>query len=683
VLDELARTLTANAARSGSLDRFAKLSAKLHLLADQEILKMQGETQPCACRPGCAHCCRTLATATLPELIEIVAKVRTWHESRREAVLARIGAYQIEAASHWKGEQLAFRAECPFLDGERCSIYELRPLHCRSKSSFSAEVCRNELDDPEIEIPGVPEQAEVCARIVEGTLAGFQDAARPAGTYELAPSVHHFLQDQPGLPRRFEVKSARKSDVGLRSDLKAIRLQAESSYEEHAAGVPAASTSRPLSQLFDLELPVVYSSLDQAEACWDALNTGLDRLIETRLEPVLAFHGLMYASLFFLPYATRDVKPFLKRFMEHAHREFACKAFPQFTAPLPAKRKPGPFRLGYLSTRLVGYNGSRWALGWLGNHGPEFETYAFNVSPVEDAISLRWRRLADHYFRLPVGAAEAAELIRSLDLDALVFTDAGEDGLTVQLSLMRLARWQCGGWGRVVTSGSPQIDLYLSAEEMEPADGDSHYTERLVRLPGSGQFLYPEPVKPSQKPREALGVPDRPFLFVGQNPCKLHPSRDALYREITERTGKPIVICSHPSNQEAGEVVCSRMSRAGVDVHLLPRASMADFMRVARLADAVLDSFDFSGGMTTIQILSAGIPLLTRPGPFMRGRMAIPFLRQVGAGDLIASTDREFVELICDANRIAAAAEKLEPERLFRDLRPVRALEQVLLGLPG
>ena len=677
MLEDIAKTLAADAARSGSIQRFGKLARRLHVLADREILKVQASEAPCACKPGCDHCCRDLVTATLPELMEIATEVESWSAERRASLDARIGEYQAQAALYWNGERLALEAECPFLDRGLCSIYEIRPLHCRSKSSYSADTCKRQLKDSEVEIRAVPGQSEVCMQLAEGTFKGFQDAGRPAGTYELAPSVLHFLQGQPGLPRRFEVRPARQSDARVRADLKTVRLQVETLFDAYDGEV-----ADPLHSLFGLDLPMVYRSADHAEQCWTALNQRLERLLETKLEPLLAFHALVYSRLFYLPYAAKDVKPFLQGFMGHVHREFACKVFPQFTAPLDGKRKPGRFRLGYLSTRLIGYNGSRWALGWLGNHGPEIETYALNASPKEDAVSLRWRRLADHYYRLPFGAAESAELVRSLDLDALIFTDVGEDGLTLQLSLLRLARWQFGGWGRVITSGSPQLDFYLSSAEMEPEDGDAHYTERLVRLPGSGQFLYPEPVKTTTKTREELGLPDRPFVFVGQNPTKLHPRRDALYREISERHGKLVVICSHPSDPEVGEVVRSRMSRAGVDVHLLPRLSLPEYLGVARLADAVVDSFDFSGGMTTIQLLTAGIPVVSYPGPFMRGRMAVPFLRQAGADLLIAGTEEEFVDLACDTSRIKAAAERLQPDGLFRDLKPVRALDEFLLSLP-
>ena len=43
-------------------------------------------------------------------------------------------------------------------------------------------------------------------------------------------------------------------------------------------------------------------------------------------------------------------------------------------APIDQPRRPGKFRLGYISYRLKSFNGSRWAIGWLRNNSPDIET---------------------------------------------------------------------------------------------------------------------------------------------------------------------------------------------------------------------------------------------------------------------------------------------------------------------
>ncbi|MGL1386152.1 hypothetical protein ACSTJO_00260, partial [Vibrio parahaemolyticus] len=76
--------------------------------------------------------------------------------------------------------------------------------------------------------------------------------------------------------------------------------------------------------------------------------------------------------------------------------------------------------------------------------------------------------------------------LRDLDLNVAIFTDLGMGEIDLAISTMRIARRQYVSWGHPITSGSPQIDGFLSSEMAEPDDGQEHYVEQLVRLPGIG-----------------------------------------------------------------------------------------------------------------------------------------------------------------------------------------------------
>ena len=86
------------------------------------------------------------------------------------------------------------------------------------------------------------------------------------------------------------------------------------------------------------------------------------------------------------------------------------------------------------------------------------------------------------------------------------------DPLMTQLAALRLAPIQCVTWGHPVTSGLPTVDYFLSSELMEPKDGQDHYSERLIRLPGIG-VCYAKPVIPRpllNKTAQPLRSPRRP-----------------------------------------------------------------------------------------------------------------------------------------------------------------------------
>lgn len=84
-----------------------------------------------SCREGCDHCCYLLSTATLPEVIHLVA---TLWESGREFDLDSIQS-QFESVIE-PGQSLAIWHESQFpcvgLYDNRCGAYEARPQTCRT-----------------------------------------------------------------------------------------------------------------------------------------------------------------------------------------------------------------------------------------------------------------------------------------------------------------------------------------------------------------------------------------------------------------------------------------------------------------------------------------------------------------------------------------------------------------------
>jgi predicted O-linked N-acetylglucosamine transferase (SPINDLY family) len=59
----------------------------------------------------------------------------------------------------------------------------------------------------------------------------------------------------------------------------------------------------------------------------------------------------------------------------------------------------------------------------------------------------------------------------------------------------------------------------------------------------------------------------------------------------------------------------------------------------------MLDTIGFSGYNTAVQAMECGLPLVTREGKFLRGRLASGVLRRMGLTELIVQTKAEYVDL--------------------------------------
>jgi predicted O-linked N-acetylglucosamine transferase (SPINDLY family) len=97
----------------------------------------------------------------------------------------------------------------------------------------------------------------------------------------------------------------------------------------------------------------------------------------------------------------------------------------------------------------------------------------------------------------------------------------------------------------------------------------------------------------------------------------------------------------------------------------------------------------FSGFNTALQAVECSLPIVTREGRFLRGRLASGILRRMGMPELVAKTEEEYVDLAVklglDAGFRRLVRERIESARhvLFHDLVPVRALEKFLIGVTG
>jgi predicted O-linked N-acetylglucosamine transferase (SPINDLY family) len=271
-----------------------------------------------------------------------------------------------------------------------------------------------------------------------------------------------------------------------------------------------------------------------------------------------------------------------------------------------------------------------------------------------------------------------------------VYTDIGMNALATQLAALRLAPVQCKGWGHPVTTGLPTIDYYLSSDLMEPENAQKHYSETLVRLPNLALAYNPPDLPLHPKTRRDFGLPEEAFICLNsQSLFKLLPQHDDIYPRIALAAQNARFVFLAHGVQEITDQFTERLAAvfktfdliAGDYCYMLPRQNFPDFLSLNIVSDLLLDSFDWSGGKTTLEAISCGLPVVTRPGKLMRGRHSSAMLTMMGAEETIAedktayirlvarlSTDRKFYEQI--VGNICARRDKL-----YNDAECIRVLE--------
>ncbi len=354
-------------------------------------------------------------------------------------------------------------------------------------------------------------------------------------------------------------------------------------------------------------------------------------------------------------------------------------------------------RVGFASAFFHVGTAGRYFRSWITDLDRErFEVFVYHLFPGQDDIASEIAARADRFVEFGGSRARpsvVAPVIRDDALDVLVYPELGMDHTAFVLAALRLAPRQIAGWGHPVTTGHATIDTYVSCADMEPDGAEAHYTERLARLPGIGT-CYRRPALPDYAPRARFNLPDdRVLLLCPQSLFKVHPDNDALFADVLENNPRAALIMFDGRHPRVTERFVSRITRAfetrGVSARerliMLPSFPHDDYLRINLACDAMLDTLHWSGGNTTLDALACGLPVVTLPGSYMRGRQSAAMLRLAGASQLVARDRDDYLRItagiVGDAawrSEIAAAL-RAGRDAVFDTPAPSRAFAELLL----
>jgi protein O-GlcNAc transferase len=400
------------------------------------------------------------------------------------------------------------------------------------------------------------------------------------------------------------------------------------------------------------------------------------------------------AQPFFLAYQGRDDKPLQASYGLMVGSIMAA-AYPQW-ANAPAVPPPAPdepIRVAIVSGHLHAHSVLKIPVwGWVSLiDRRRFRLFGYHVGAHNDVETARVRRAFSRFVQGPLPLERWCETIRADAPHVVIFPEIGMDPMTPRLAALRLAPVQCTSWGHPTTSGFPTIDYFLSSDLMEPPEADAYYTEKMVRLPNLGVAYVPPPIDVAAPTRETVGLRKDAIVFwCCQHLPKYLPEYDGVFARIAREAGNvQFAFIASPRGEEVTQRFRRRLARAfaaeGLDaarhVVMLGRLVTADFVGVARLSDVFLDSIGWSGCNSALECLVAELPIVTWPGPFMRGRHCAAILRMLGVTDTIAASPDDYVAIAVRLARDPAWRAALRARmaanrtRVDADPAPVRALE--------
>jgi len=372
-----------------------------------------------------------------------------------------------------------------------------------------------------------------------------------------------------------------------------------------------------------------------------------------------------------------------------AGRKAAAMAGERRRLGAAAARRGERIVLGYLSADFREHAVAHLVAEVLELHDRRrFEVRAYSYGPDDRGpMRARLERACEAFVDVRgLAHFEAAARMRADGVGILVDLQGYTQHARTEIAALRPAPLAVSFLGYTGTMGADFID-YIVVDRFAAPDGAArHYTEKLVRLPGSFQANDRQRKAGATPARSALGLPERGFVFCCFNQSfKILPEVFASWMRLLGAV-EGSVLWLLEANPWAKENLRREAARAGVRPERLvfaPFVPLEAHLGRMRAADLVVDTRPYGAHTTSSDALWVGVPVVTFPGETLASRVAGSLLTAMGAPELIAGSAAEYealaIALARDPARLAALRAGLERNRasaaLFDTPRYVRHLE--------
>ena len=314
------------------------------------------------------------------------------------------------------------------------------------------------------------------------------------------------------------------------------------------------------------------------------------------------------------------------------------------------EKKGERLRVGFLSGDFSAHPVGWFFRGIFKSFDKEkFEWFCYANQRVSDSLTDEFRLFADHWRNvIDLADEELRSLILDDDLDILVDLSGHTAGSRLPVMAERLAAIQLSWLGFFASTGLSSIDAVLLGEDVAGTAGNCFYEEKIIPLTGCHFCYTPPDYAPTVSP---LPLEKRGFLTFGSfnNTDKLNDQVLALWAQILKAVpaSRLVIKWKTLSDPLFCNQLLSRFTFFGVDINRIDLRAASTHERMLQEygdIDIALDSFPFSGALTTCEALWMGVPVITLPWERPVSRQTMMILKSLGLDEWIAHSPDEYVK---------------------------------------
>lgn len=309
----------------------------------------------------------------------------------------------------------------------------------------------------------------------------------------------------------------------------------------------------------------------------------------------------------------------------------------------------------------------------LGHNRDLFDPYCYMSMPPDATRDQTTKQFTEKTSFRDISAItdDAAEaMIHEDKIDILVDLAGHTGGNRLALFTRKPAPVQVHAWGFAHGSGCPEIDYFFADPYAVPEAERQYFAEKIWDLPAVVGYMPPEyhQVGVSPPPVDRDGT----FTFgvFGRFEKYSPQSLEAWHKIMLQVPGSRLVIKDLTMRRPH---VIKYLHKVFHDIDpkrlvFMQDCSHTDQMLTYQNVDLVLDTFPHTGGVTAMEILYMGVPIVTLYNGQVGGRTTAVALRAIGRQGWVANSINEYVQkavkLSADRSQLAEARKVLRDQLL-------------------